>query len=169
MDDKVYKVRKKLNWIIYQICSLILILMVLDVTWQVASRYLLNDPASFTDEAARFLMIWLGMLGGALLFGKGGHLAVTFFTDKLSPGASKVLQYATYILIAFFSCFAMIYGGINLVMRTLRQPSPAMHIPMGYVYCILPIAACFILAYLVLNIIDLKRGWSSEKPRPEGK
>ena len=81
--DPFLKTRKLLDLLIYRVCSLILVLMVLDVTWQVTSRYVLNNPASFTDEGARFLMIWLGVLGGALLFGRNGHLAVTFVTAYL--------------------------------------------------------------------------------------
>ena len=77
--------------------------MVLDVTWQVTSRYILNNPASFTDEGARFLMVWLGVLGGALLFGRNGHLAVTFVTDKLNQASQKTLNIIIYIVIAIFA------------------------------------------------------------------
>ena len=57
----------------------------------------------------------------------------------------------------------MIYGGLNLIQRTLIQPSPAMHIPMGYVYSILPISGVLILMYISLNIIDLVGGLNSSK------
>lgn len=165
--DIVFRIRKFLNAFIYNTCSIILILMVLDVTWQVTSRYVMNDPSSFTDEGARFLMIWLGMLGGALLFGKGGHLAVTIVSDKVSGQNKKVLSVIIYLLIAFFAIFSMIYGGFNLIARTIVQPSPSMHIPMGYIYSILPISACFILAYLVLNIIDVFRGYTTNTSKEE--
>ncbi|WP_307761555.1 TRAP transporter small permease subunit [uncultured Succinatimonas sp.] len=145
------KVRMFLDKLIFQICSLILVLMVLDVTWQVFSRYVLASPASFTDEGARFLMIWLGLLAGALLFGRGGHLAVTILSDSFKVYVSLLI----FILIAGFAAFAMIYGGINLIQRTLIQPSPAMHIPMGYIYSILPISGVLIVMYISLNIIDL--------------
>lgn len=160
--DFATKLRVTLNRILFVVCSLILLLMVLDVTWQVFSRYVLNEPASFTDEAARFLMIWLALLGGALLFGEGGHLAVTFFSDKVRGTAGdKVLHLFIYGLIVFFVCFSMIYGGYNLIQRTMLQPSPAMHLRMGYVYLILPLSALFILIYIGLNVRDLLTGKSS--------
>ena len=157
------KVRKFLDKLIFQICSLILVLMVLDVTWQVFSRYVLASPASFTDEGARFLMIWLGLLAGALLFGRGGHLAVTILSDRFQNKFKAYVSLVIFILIAAFAVFAMIYGGLNLIQRTLIQPSPAMHIPMGYVYSILPISGVLILMYISLNIIDLVGGLNSSK------
>ena len=153
--DPFLKTRKFLDLLIYRICSVILILMVLDVTWQVTSRYILNNPASFTDEGARFLMVWLGVLGGALLFGRNGHLAVTFVTDKLNQASQKTLNIIIYIVIAVFAIFAMIYG-----IRTMLQPSPAINIPMGYVYSIIPIGGFIILIYIVLNIVDILKGRS---------
>ena len=158
--DPFLKTRKFLDLLIYRICSVILILMVLDVTWQVTSRYILNNPASFTDEGARFLMVWLGVLGGALLFGRNGHLAVTFVTDKLNQASQKTLNIIIYSVIAIFAIFAMIYGGYNLCIRTMLQPSPAINIPMGYVYSIIPIGGFIILIYIVLNIVDILKGRS---------
>ena len=148
-------IRNLLDGLIFKVCSLILILMVMDVTWQVFSRYVLSDPSSFTDECARFLMIWLGLLGGALLFGRGGHLAVTYFSDKCSDQIKKYLSLFIHILITLFAIFTMLYGGFNLILRTILQPSPSMHIPMGYVYSILPISGVIVIIYTVLNIIDL--------------
>ena len=48
----------------YLIISIMAVL-VIDVLWQVASRFILGDPSSFTDELARFLLIWLSLFGGA--------------------------------------------------------------------------------------------------------
>ena len=56
--------------------------------------------------------------------------------------------------------FAMIYGGYNLCIRTMLQPSPAINIPMGYVYSIIPIGGFIILIYIVLNIADILKGRS---------
>ena len=149
------KLRYVLNTVIFYFCSFILFVMVSDVSWQVLSRYILDEPASFTDELARFSMIWLGLLGGAVLFGTNGHLAVTIISDRCSEKYKKAWSLFIYMLIIAFVCFSMLYGGFNLVKRMLLQPSPALHIPMGYVYSILPISGGLIIIFVALNIYDL--------------
>ena len=159
------KLRHILNSGIFYFCSFILVIMVSDVSWQVLSRYILDEPASFTDEVARFSMIWLGLLGGAVLFGTNGHLAITILSDRCSEKYKRVWSLFIYILVIAFVCFSMLYAGINLVKRMLLQPSPALHIPMGYVYSILPISGGLILIFVALNIYDLFKNnkASSEK------
>jgi TRAP-type C4-dicarboxylate transport system permease small subunit len=68
------KLKAALDQFIQFTIALLMGLMVLNVTWQVFSRYVLGDPSSFTDELARYSMIWLGLLGAAYVSGKQGHL-----------------------------------------------------------------------------------------------
>ncbi len=148
------KTRAILNRAILFLCSILIILLVVVVTWQVFSRYVLNDPSSFTDELSRFSMIWLGLLGTCYLFGKKGHLSITLLNDYLPPKGRKILYFVNNILILAFVFLGMFKGGITLVSRTMMQLSPALQIPMGYVYLILPISAVIIAIYLLLNMWD---------------
>ena len=50
--------------------------LVVDVLWQVLSRYILVSPSSVTDELAGYLLIWVGLLGAAYVSGKNEHLAI---------------------------------------------------------------------------------------------
>lgn len=147
-------IRTVLNNSILSICGFALILLVVTVTWQVFSRYILNDPSSFTDELSRYTMIWLGLLGACYLFGKNGHLAITLLPTHLPNKANTVLQILIQILILTFVCLAMIKGGTALVGRTMQQFSPALQIPMAYIYMILPISGVVTVIYVVLNMID---------------
>jgi TRAP-type C4-dicarboxylate transport system permease small subunit len=56
--------------------------MVINVLWQVFSRYFTDNPSSFTDELARYLMMWLGILGAAYVGGRNEHVAIDFFCQK---------------------------------------------------------------------------------------
>lgn len=131
-------------------------LMVINVLWQVFSRYLLGDPSSFTDELARYLMIWVGVLGAAYVAGKGNHVAITYFTEKLSPSNFKKVQIIINITILSFAIFGMFIGGLRLVYITLvlEQLSPALKIPLGVVYSVIPISGVLITFY---KILDLKK------------
>ena len=149
--------RNLLDRLILFISSFALMLLVVTVTWQVFSRYVLNDPSSWTDELARYAMVWLGLLGASYLFGIKGHLAITLLDGYLrDKGKAHVALQLLINAISFaFVSLAMLKGGIALMGRTTQQLSPALQLPMSTVYSILPISAVIILIYLTLNTIDL--------------
>lgn len=147
-------IRCILDKALFGLCVAIMVMLVVDVSWQVFSRYALGSPSTFTDEAARFLMVWMTFLGGAYMFGCNGHLCVTSIRDRLPPKIQGAVIVLTYVLIAVFAVAVMMYGSQRLIMRTLSQPSPSLGIPMGWFYSILPISAFCIVIYMVLNLID---------------
>ena len=57
------RLRGYINRVIFIVSSLLLTVMVATVAWQVTSRYVFNSPSIYTDELARFLLMWIGMLG----------------------------------------------------------------------------------------------------------
>jgi len=147
--------RRLLDRLILSICSFALMLLVVTVTWQVFSRYVLNDPSSWTDELARYVMVWLGLLGASYLFGLKGHLAITLL-DGYLKGKSHIALHLVLNLISFaFVALAMLSGGLSLMSKTTQQLSPALQLQMSNVYAILPISASIILIYLVLNTLNL--------------
>ncbi len=147
-------IRCILDKALFGLCVAIMVMLVVDVSWQVFSRYALGSPSTFTDEAARFLMVWMTFLGGAYMFGCNGHLCVTSIRDRLPPKIQGAVIVLTYVLIAVFAVAVMMYGSQRLISRTLSQPSPSLGIPMGWFYSILPISAFCIVIYMVLNLID---------------
>ena len=68
--------RQKLDKFLEWTLGILFITMVLNVLWQVFSRYILNDPSTFTDELSRYLLIWTGMRGAAEATGKSAHVAI---------------------------------------------------------------------------------------------
>ena len=129
-------------------------LLVIDVLWQVFARYVLNRSFSFTEEFARFALIWLSILGAAYLNGKREHLTMDFLLQKLNT--DKLLRRRQIIegLMLLFALVVMVIGGGNLVYTTLYlgQVSPAMHVSLGYVYAIVPISGIVIIISSIYNI-----------------
>ena len=117
-------IRCILDKALFGLCVAIMVMLVVDVSWQVFSRYALGSPSTFTDEAARFLMVWMTFLGGAYMFGCNGHLCVTSIRDRLPPKIQGAVIVLTYVLIAVFAVAVMMYGSQRLISRTLSQPSP---------------------------------------------
>ena len=150
------RVRNKIDLLVGKTLIVIMAIMVVNVLWQVFSRYILSSPSSFTDELARYLMIWLGVLGAAYVSGKNGHVAIDLVPSKLSGKAQKQFKRVVGILIILFSLTALVIGGSRLVYITyvLEQYSPALQLPLAIVYLILPISGVLIIYY---KLLDLKK------------
>jgi TRAP-type C4-dicarboxylate transport system permease small subunit len=150
------KLRTQIDSILEKALVVIMSLMVVNVLWQVFSRYILANPSSFTDELARYLMIWVGVLGAAYVAGKGNHVAITYFTEKLNPANLKKVQVIINLTILSFAILGMLIGGMRLVYITLvlEQLSPSLKIPLGVVYAVIPISGLLIIYY---KISDLKK------------
>ncbi|WP_245802679.1 TRAP transporter small permease [Belliella pelovolcani] len=124
-------------------------LMVVNVTWQVLSRYIFQSPSSFTDELSRYMLIWLGMLGAAYVAGQNQHLAIDIVLRKLEGLAKIRLQIMINVLVIIFAVIAMVLGGSNLVYITymLGQKSATLQIPLAYVYGIIPFSGLLVIYY----------------------
>ena len=133
--------------------------LVLDVLWQVISRYVLSSPSSFTDELAGFLLIWVGLSGAAYVAGKNEHLAIDLMLQRSGPVRKKILNITINMSILLFSFFVLIVGGIWLVYTrfALEVKSAALEIPLGYVYLILPLSGLLIAYYTTDNIIGFNK------------
>ena len=145
------QIRIKVNKIIEKYLVLILLGMVLNVIWQVFTRFFTSSPSAFTNELARYLMIWLGILGAAYISGKQEHVAIDFFVKKLNNSLRRFIDRFVLLSILSFAFFVMIIGGINLVYITLKleQYSPSLQIPLALVYSIIPISGLLIIFYKV--------------------
>ncbi len=150
------KFRSLLDTLLEKTLVVIMSAMVINVLWQVFSRYILTNPSSFTDELARYLMIWVGVLGAAYVAGKGNHVAITYFSEKMSPANLKKTQVFINMTILVFALLGMLVGGVRLVYITLvlEQLSPSLKIPLGVVYSVIPISGILIIFY---KILDLKK------------
>ncbi len=127
----------------------LLALMTVNVVWQVFSRFVLRSPSNFTDELARYLFIWLGLLGAAYAAGRHQHLAVDAFTMRLSPHAQWRLRQLSAVLLALFGLLVLVGGGSRLVYITwvLGQQSASLQVPMALVYLALPLSGALMVVY----------------------
>lgn len=125
--------------------ALLLAAMVLAVTWQVLTREVLGDPSGWTEELARFLLIWIGLFGGALAYRRGLHLGL-----GLSAGVSRIFGPGVrHACVLLFAVTVLVGGGTSLVVLTadLDQYSPALGLPMAVVYLALPLSGLFMAAF----------------------
>lgn len=152
--------RKRVDSALFVFLVFLMAAMVLNVLWQVASRYIFQSPSNFTDELSRYLLIWVSLLGASYVAGKKLHLAIDIIPQKLEGKNERNLNILINLLVALFALFVMVWGGLNLVYITLKleQISAALNIPLGYVYLAIPLSGLFIIYYSIVNLF--------EKPKP---
>lgn len=140
--------------ILSTICVTLMVTLVACVVWQVFSRYVLNAPSTSTDEMARFLFIWVGLLGAAFTLGKKKHLAMDFMLLALEGRKKVILQMVITLIGLFFAIVIMVFGGGSLVLKTLSngQLSPVLGLEMGWVYAAIPISGACMILYLLRDL-----------------
>jgi TRAP-type C4-dicarboxylate transport system permease small subunit len=128
-------------------------LMVINVLWQVATRFVLRNPSPFTEEIARYLLVWVGILGGAYAVGKRIHLAIDLLPTKLEGRRKVMLELFIEACIFVFAALVLVIGGSGLVWLTLDlgQSSAALQVPLGFVYLVLPLSGILMMFYSALH------------------
>lgn len=156
---------KKLDKALEIVVIALMGILVIDVLWQVFSRFILSDPSSFTDELARFLLIWLSLFGGAYMLGKKQHLAIDLITHRLNERQVLYLDTVVQSVILVFVIAVLIVGGSRLVFVTLylNQTSAALGIELGYVYAVIPLSGLIMCLYCIHFLVENVAGINKMK------
>ena len=142
MEAKAYGfVQKAVFWLTVLLASMLIV----SVTLNVLSRYILGTSILWSEEAARFLFVWLSFLGIVIANDKNEHMHLDLLLQYSPKPVGKVLQ-----LIANTACLAitllLIWGGVIVSKESMDWMSPILEIPYGFVYSIAP-ACCVILVW----------------------
>lgn len=143
------RVAKRAEWGLGWFLVLLMGVMVVDVSWQVASRFLLRMPSSFTEELAGFLLIWIGLLGAAYGVRTRAHLGIDLLVSRLGGRWRRAVDLSSHFLVLLFALTTMVGGGIRLVRLAfqLDQISAAMGVRMGWVYLALPLSGLLVILF----------------------
>lgn len=152
-------IRKTLDRSLETLVVLVMGVLVLDVSWQVFTRFILKDPSVWTDELATFLLIWVSLLGAAVALKRGAHLGMDYFVERMTPNRRLYVAVFVYLCTGLFSLSVMTVGGATLVVRKLQlqETSPALGLDLGYVYLALPISGFFLTIYSIELLVDSVR------------
>ncbi|MCQ0090839.1 TRAP transporter small permease [Roseovarius sp. M141] len=126
------------------------------ITLQIVSRVAFTS-VSWTEEVARFLLIWITFLGAALAWQQGRHLAVALLRDSLPDGPRRLITGAA-ILVSLAFMVALTIIGIRYMNVQSFQKSPSLRLSMSYVYAVMPLAAALMAMLSVIDLIRLIAG-----------
>lgn len=149
LSDAVNKASEKVLFVL-------MLLMIAVTTGQVIFRFL-SDALTWSEELSCFLLVLASLVGAAIAFKRGSHIAVTFVVLKLPEKAQKVVAVIVSLLgIAFFLIVA--YYGAVLMKTELGQTTPAMQISMAWIYVMYPVMGSVIVLHLLAGISGIVRG-----------
>ncbi len=122
--------------------------MTVVVFLQVLYRYVFAQPLQWSEELARYLFVWLSIMGAALALQRKGHFGLDLFYKMLSSRFRRTVKFPVYLLLGIV-IFVILFQGIILVQKTALQESPAMGISMAWAYASLPVGGALMAIHLI--------------------
>lgn len=149
----------KIGEILEKISSIIVIIltavMCVTILLQVAMRYFFNSPLVWSEELARYAMIWVTFLGTAIAQKRGTLVCVDMFVNMMSEKVKNILGIVCNIIelifggvLAYYS-FIFAYGASSFV-----QTSTALHVPMWIVYTCVPLGFTMIFYHALVKLLN---------------
>lgn len=135
------------------------------ITLQIVSRVMFT-AVGWTEEVARFLLVWITFLAGTLAFQRGRHIAVTFMVDAL-PGRLRQIARIAALLVVLAFMITLIVIGYRYMQVQSFQKSASLRLSMTYVYAVMPICAAIMAWYALVDIIELLINGETSQPQEE--
>ncbi|WP_024286812.1 TRAP transporter small permease [Cellulomonas sp. KRMCY2] len=154
-------VKNVLDRVLTWVCVALFAVLVVDVTWQVFARQVLDQPSGWSEELAKYLFIWLGLFGSALVFGERGHIAVDFAVKKLPEKVKIAITAVVQLAILAFTGLVLIWGGFRVVDLAWDQNLTGLPTNVGPLYLALPISGILIAFYTVYHLVRILVGAES--------
>ncbi len=130
---------------------IIISVMAFDVFIEVIFRYVLLFPLFWTEEFARYCLVWSSLLAAGIALKRGQHIAVTFFVEKVPKRIRAIAGLGGDIFVAAM-LLVILWGGIYLVILTRHQLSPAMRLPMSLPYMAIPTGSAIMFFHALTSI-----------------
>ena len=151
-------VKNVLDRILESICAVLFAVLVVDVSWQVFTRQVLDSPSGWSEELAKYLFIWMGLFGSALVFGERGHIAVDFAVRWLPEKVQIAVTVVVQLAILAFTSLVLVWGGFRVSSLAWDQNLPGLPLNVGPLYLALPISGILIAFYTLYHLIRILTG-----------
>jgi TRAP-type C4-dicarboxylate transport system permease small subunit len=115
---------------------------------QVLTRYLFNFSEYWTEELARYFLIWMTFLGGALAVRRRAHISMGLAVMHLKGATAEWVRRLKDLCVAVFAAVMLMAGG-SYVQVAMEQRTPVTQIPVGLIYLPIPLAGGLMLLFLL--------------------
>lgn len=150
--------RKALNYIMNVLAGGSLIVMTLLTCWQVFTRYVLNNPSTWSEELVGYLFAWASLFGASLITGERGHMNIPVVVELMPAGAQKFFAVFGELIALAFSAVILILGGYQITQLAMGQMTSSLGVAVGVFYIAMPVCGVINILYTALNIYDICKG-----------
>ena len=135
-------------------CGALMVAITGVVFLQVVSRYVFSYPFDWPEELARYLFIWVALLGAALALKRGAHFSIDALVKILPARWRRIVPLLIQAALGVFTLVVSVKG-FQLAMRVGEQFSSGMEISMTYPYLSVPVSFAVMFKYIVAEIYSL--------------
>jgi TRAP-type C4-dicarboxylate transport system permease small subunit len=133
-------------------CFLLAVVSLLGIT-QVLTRFVINQPLTWSEVLIRLLLIWMVMFGAVIAFREGAQISLDFMFRKSGRYQRKLHFLISAVCILYLS--VLVWFGTELAWRTRFQEIGSMEfLPMSVGYAAVPVGAVFAIIAIVANFLD---------------
>ena len=147
---------RRTNTVIEQSLLGLGILMIGVVAAQVFFRYVLNHSLFWSEELARYILVWLTFLGASVAYRRGVHPRIDLFASRFGPRVARALHVGAHLVAVAFFIVLVIYGA-QFAYFVRLQISPALQIPKWIVMLVLPVSGMVMILHAVAAIVSDSR------------
>ena len=151
--------RKVLNRIMNVLAGVSLIAMTALTCWQVFTRYVLNNPSTWSEELVGYLFAWASLFGASLITGERGHMNIPVVVPA---AAQKFFAIFAELIAMAFSLIILVYGGYRITLLAMGQMTSSLGVAVGVFYVAMPVCGVINILYTILNIYDICKGKKKE-------
>ena len=122
--------------------AIMMAVMFLSVFLGVLNRFILKLSFSWTEPLARYLLIWVSMIGAAIAVRRALHIGLIFVINRLGRWRRSIMCINSILMV----CFLVVVGyyGFKLCLSQSSQISPVMNISMFWPFLSVP-AGCLLM------------------------
>ena len=142
-------------WLLEGFLAFLLAILVCDVLLGVVSRYVFGAQVEWTEELARYLLVWIGITGAAAAFARKKHLGLDVLVLFFPGSSRRKTTVISDIVCLFFTFVVFLYGGTILTIQAfaVNHILPALQIPYGFVFLALPVASVFMMVFQMESLL----------------
>jgi len=151
-------VRNVLNMLLSILAGGSFLVMVVLTCWQVFTRYILDNPSSWSEELVSYMFAWMSLFGACVVTGERGHMNIPLLVEHSNGGAKKALMCLSEMVAFLFSAIILVFGGVQIQNLTMGQMTSSLGVPLGVFYVVVPVAGALNVIYTILNIVEILQG-----------
>lgn len=143
---------ERLNRVVERICAVLVAVLVLDIWFGILARYVLELGITWTEELARYIMIWAALLAVSSAAHRREHIGLNFVMHGLPPMAQQILQAAIDALGIAFFLFLFVYG-VGMTVDGTSQFAMIFGMTMVVPYAAVPVSAALTALQILITAI----------------